>query len=1067
MDQPIEMSEVRREIINQLYTELVGPKESEEVIEQLPTVRYSSGILYPSNSENDALQNQYGGDEEDGEEIDAIPVQFNRPASIGISCLVIPELGSIKCLLDYGRYEDLGDWKFKRIPFHAEHEIHLVNGGDTLSLDNDLRLEWVVQRREDHIALHVFVVNRKRAGNDFVLPDHVFQPTLRLESHRNENVFLDMEVHTPVPSLDPDVESFRLLYRNKGEFATGHNCAADWTTPTNHLTREVHTTFVPTYELPIVEHRDIPGMNGLNMEVLASCQDGDEFKRLLIPLVYEYRSWVGQQRESATVIESRYQEVAFKHIDQLESAVARILQGIELISQDPQIREAFRFANQVMLYQRSYSVWAAKYRQMGERVEKTPSLQGKWRPFQLAFILLNIAGLSDPQSVERDVVDLLWFPTGGGKTEAYLGLSAFTLGLRRLRGKWSNPATYAGTAVLMRYTLRLLTIQQFQRATTMICACEVIRRKDVRKWGNIPFYIGLWVGSKTTPNTLDDAGEALDNLSKGKDVAEGNPVQLHHCPWCGEELSYKDYHIEPDNSGLRIRCPRAGCEFYSNIGIPALTVDEDVYRRSPSLLIGTVDKFARLPLNNKMGAIFGLVDQYCERHGFIFAHEDHPKSHRAKHGLNPSVTVPLGHLLPPELIIQDELHLISGPLGTMVGLYESAIDTLSVGTKGVRPKVIASTATIRRANDQIRQLFARESFQFPPAGLDVSDNFFATEEPTDKKPGRLYVGVYLPGNSTQTNEINVYSTLLQAAQDRKDSEYIDPYWTVVGYYNSLRELGGALRLFEDDIPDKLKYYARKDDSSIRYLNRKEELTSRRSSDDIPKILTQLEKNKESGQALDAILATNIISVGVDVERIGLMVVNGQPKGTSEYIQSSSRVGRRYPGLVVTIYNWMRPRDISHYERFISYHSMLYRYVEATSVTPFSPRARDKGLRAIFVGMLRQLDSELTENAKAGLFRRDRPTISGVIEGIKKRVLLTEPMEWPIVEQELDQIMSWWENMSTSYGQELKYSRGQFVKRDEEVPTLLRSINEREFPGSELVSDSLREVEKEALVVYKR
>lgn len=1069
MSELLKMSEVRRQIVEQLRTELVGPTETDEVIDQLPTVRYSSGILYPSNSESDALQDQYGSDENEGDidEIEAIPVQFSRPASVGVSCLVVPEVGSLVCTLTYGRYEDVGEREFKRTPYQVRQEITLTNGVGKVTIENDLRLEWVVQRRDDHVAVHAFVVNRKKAGDDFVLSDHVFQPNLSLTSTRNEGVFLDMEIHTPNTSTDADVESFRLLYRNTGEFATGHNCAADWSTPSAHLTNEVHTTFVPTYELPIVEHREIPDMNGLDMGRLAQCDDGANLKELLMPLVLEYQKWVAQQRESASVVEERYQDVAFKHVDQLENAVARITNGIDLIFKDAQVRQAFRFANQVMLYQRSYSLWATRYQQTGERLEASPTLQGRWRPFQLAFILLNIGGLSDSNSAERQIVDLLWFPTGGGKTEAYLGLSAFTLGLRRLRGKWNQPGTYAGVTVLMRYTLRLLTIQQFQRATTMICACEVIRRKDIRTWGNMPFYIGLWVGSKTTPNTLDDAAEALGDLNKGKGVSEGNPVQLHNCPWCGDELSNKDYRIQPDNSGLRIICPRAGCEFHSNIGIPALTVDEDIYRRCPSLLIGTVDKFARLPLNNKMGAIFGLVEQYCERHGFVLAHEAHPKSHRAKDGLNQSVTISIGHLLPPDLIIQDEIHLISGPLGTMVGLYESAVETLSVGTNGVRPKVVASTATIRRAGEQIRQLFARDSFQFPPSGLDVTDNFFATEESTEKKPGRLYVGVYLPGNSTQTNEINVYSTLLQAAQDRRHSDYIDPYWTVVGYYNSLRELGGALRLFEDDIPDKLKYYARKDDSSIRYLNRKEELTSRRSSDDIPKLLSQLEKTKESGQALDAILSTNIISVGVDVERIGLMVVNGQPKGTSEYIQSSGRVGRRYPGLVVTIYNWMRPRDISHYERFIAYHSMLYRHVEATSVTPFSPRARDKGLIAIFVGMLRQLDRELAENTKASLFHRDRPSIKAVIEGIRKRVLMTEPSEWSVVEQELEDIINWWENMSTFYEEELRYNRGQFVRREETVPTLLRSINEPEFPDSKLVSDSLREVEKEAVVVYKR
>lgn len=1089
------MRETRREIVEQLENNLIGPLEgNDEITKVKPTIQYSGGILYPSNmsveglsnegpvnaeavserdyeEQDDFEQEESGQDEVDHDDIVPIPVQMNRPASIGLACIVPVDLKTLRCEYSYGRYTEISSDENEKKRWHRKHctdtfDIPIKDGADQKELDeHQFRLEWIIKKRNEYASVHVFLVNRRQTNEEFPpIEEHVFQPKIVLEATDSREIFMDMEIHTPAPSSDPDIESFRMLYRNKGEFATGHNCAVMWNDPKSHLTDRVYTTFMPQFELPATSYYEIPDMKGLDMKILKDAQTGEEYEQLLDPLLRSYSKWIKEREKEAKSsedIKNRYEQVATRHLKACHDALDRMKEGVRLIENDKNVRDAFRFANEVMLYQRSYSVWAADYRQSGKRA-KEPTIKAEWRPFQLAFILLNIGGISNSSSPDRELVDLLWFPTGGGKTEAYLGVAAFAMGLRRLNGSARRIETYAGTSVLMRYTLRLLTIQQFQRAATMICASEYIRRKNPRIWGDHPFDIGLWVGSKTTPNWLKDAEEALASLRDGKSVFEKNPIQLRNCPWCGEGLNHYDYHVDAE-MGMTIRCPRPECEFHDNI--PAYTVDEDIYRKCPSILIGTVDKFARLPLNQRMKAIFGRVDRHCPRHGFILPHEDHAGSHRpSKKGDKGVVTQKFERLLPPDLVIQDELHLISGPLGTMVGLYESAIDVLSQHN-GKGPKIIASTATIRRANDQIKQLFARGMQQFPPSGLDASDSFFSKEESLEKKPGRLYVGAYLPGNSTQTNEINVYSTLLQAGFDRQETPEIDPYWTVIGYYNSLRELGGALRLFEDDIPDKLEYLKTK--GKKRWIDNVEELTSRKSSDEIPKILAKMEKGKTTGKALDALLATNIISVGVDVDRIGLMVVNGQPKGTSEYIQSSSRVGRKHPGLVVTIYNWMRPRDISHYERFYSYHSMLYRYVEATSVTPFSPRARDKGLTAVFVGMLRQLYDDMGANKNAVLFKKDHALVDEILAGLKKRVDSIDPSEWDNVENELQLILEWWEQMVKTHDEELFFNRPPFRKREEVIPTLMHSINDKAlFPGSKQVSDSLRDVEKEALVFYK-
>jgi len=416
-----------------------------------------------------------------------------------------------------------------------------------------------------------------------------------------------------------------------------------------------------------------------------------------------------------------------------------------------------------------------------------------------------------------------------------------------------------------------------------------------------------------------------------------------------------------------------------------VVVDEEVYRLLPALVIATVDKLARMPWEGRAQALFGQVSRHCERHGHLTPGDEHPGSH-PKRGPLPAVTVvQCEPLRPPDLIIQDELHLISGPLGSLVGLYETAVDELcswTVDGQRVRPKVVASTATIRRAGDQVRRLFDRRLEVFPPPGLDARDSFFALQRDRPHEqaelPGRRYLGVCAPGRRYKQVLIRVYVAQLQAAWTvlgRQPGEDADAYMTLVGYFNSLRELGGMRRLVEDDIQNRL--YGGGGENRGRLIL--EELTSRKSASDIPGTLDQLGLRRTSQEkrpqpkadsyeapSIDVLLATNMISVGVDVPRLGAMVVAGQPKSTSEYIQATSRVGRRHPGLVITVYNWARPRDLSHYETFGHYHRTLHRQVEALSVTPFAPRALDRGLTGVLASLMRLCGSAWNPNRGAGL-----------------------------------------------------------------------------------------------------
>jgi ATP-dependent helicase YprA (DUF1998 family) len=523
-----------------------------------------------------------------------------------------------------------------------------------------------------------------------------------------------------------------------------------------------------------------------------------------------------------------------------------------------------------------------------------------------------------------------------------------------------------------------LTIQQFDRAALLVCACESIRRQTA-DIGNQQISIGLWVGEGATPNSLDDARASLAKLRTGASLSDKNPVQLHSCPWCGATLDADNYILAHNPDRLAVACRQKDCEFQH--GLPVFVVDEDIYRSRPTLLIATADKFASLPWRADVGSIFAVG----------------------------------GPEFPPELIIQDELHLISGPLGTLTGLYETVVDHLCT-KDGVRAKVIASTATIRRAKEQSRALFGRDVRQFPPPGIDARDSYFAVEAPPEDKGSRRYLGLMAPGTSQTTLLVRSYAALLQKVTEIAAPDTIkDPYWTLVGYFNSLRVLSGARMQVLDDVNDRIDQLAhdsgrtaRKAGGQIELI----ELTSRAESGDIPAHLKRMARSLPDPDVLDVILATNMISVGVDVDRLGLMAVMGQPQGTSEYIQATSRVGRMYPGLVLVLFNSARSRDRSHYESFRSYHSALYRQVEATSVTPFSSRARDRALHAVLISLARQTDPAFRPNAAAS-------NVAGLVAGLKlatevilRRVGLVSGEDTAATKAQIDRIIALWMNRAS-------------------------------------------------------
>ena len=1116
---------VRERLLNALRTDLLGPEAVTEVLSQSPATRYLIGMLAPRGTRLSPTEDE-GTDStvEDDEEQESGPrvAQSLAPSSIGLSFIVGAECESVSVRAtwgEYGKVERLGaeelepeqsndidpdddpeatatkkrkEYEWVRVPFDETMTIVFGERTGRVNITPDASIEWLVETIDTRRVASVFLVNTRSAPRDRRPPDEawMYQPELSVTG--NGAIFMPRRLPREVPDPDPDIASADLIYRNRREFAVGHGVAADWDlSPTDPARAErVATTIIPSREVHSVRGPD--HLPELSMDALGGAGSPAEMQSLLKPLIEAYGDWIEERKGEAADIPAPDDVVAQDHIAAQEQSLERMRLGLESL-EDPRAFEAFRFANLAMGMQRRTTVRVLS-RRRGDVAPSDDEIPASWRPFQVGFMLQALTSLVDPTHTDRDVADLLWYPTGGGKTEAYLGLTAFTFALRRLHTGDDQYDWSAGTAVLMRYTLRLLTIQQFQRALTLVCACELLRLKDKAKWGEERFTIGLWVGQSVTPNTFEDSKEALDRLKKEQRVYDRSPYQVLHCPWCGDDITPAHYIADEELERTLIKCWGEDCPFgarNSKLGLPALVVDQEIYREPPSLVLATVDKFAQMAWNGRIRALFGRVDRRCPRHGFLGDGEQHAARHKETGGLPVAVVRKLdAPLAPPDLIIQDELHLIAGPMGSLVGIYESVIDGLSTrrsDSGDIRPKIVASTATVRRAQTQIRSLFDRDADIFPPLGLDASDSFFAIEE--DEKPGRLYVGVFGPGKSIKTTLVRTYAALLSRAQfeferavaadpDGEDVDVADAYMTLVGYFNSLRELGGALRLLDDDVPGRLRVLHRREFGPNRILYEKDkELTSRRASDEIGATLQALDrtfKKRESGAyPIDVLLASNMISVGVDIDRLGLMVVSAQPKTSAEYIQATSRVGRTHPGLIVEVYNWVRPRDISHYERFAHYHDTFYRHVEATSVTPFSERARDRALRGILTAFVRQdiPGMAMGETSAAGFDRSD-PRVAEIVELLRSRAYSVTGRDDVAAETELrlEQLTGEWDKWAggenglvySTLGLPRKPRKGGEGRPDPAV--LMRRMEQTAGRGAWPVAGSLREVEEEIDVV---
>lgn len=1052
----------RKELVDRLRLDLLGPiGGEEEILTDAPVTTYTTGVLFPHDLDDDRVYAACRENEDDQSSaafsVDDVPdtgvAMANRqfPSSMGVTFGVDPKVASVITVtataamynpIDMGgrpvqaqraarRTTEEQDLRWRRRVLELEPVTVDVTSpkqvAESLAPGVELRVRVRAADPETGaIAVTTALLNVFEVDQYALKDAHcLFQPTIHVAGPAGTRALVERPV--PVGASEKEMHVNRLLYRHVPTFAIGHGCAADWHwTPPAPRDEEllkgrpgtveaVWTSFVPTKEVLLTDSNPEIDIPGLEMDYLAKAAPADVLTTLH-RLVEGYRAWIVERAEEARLLQRTPHGVsAAGQIKQCEKACDRMASGIEALRRDSAAMTAFQRANRAMAMQRGRTGWIKAGRE-GKIV-----YDGRWRPFQLAFMLLCLDGIVDHGHPDRRLADLLWFPTGGGKTEAYLGIIAFATFLRRLR----KGVLGGGVTALMRYTLRLLTLQQFERAAALICAMEMIRRERPDDLGQETISVGMWVGAAATPNKLKDAYTAIRRLRDGEDLQTENPVQLRSCPWCGTRMDAWQYEVDPTVSHMRIFCADSACDFHEEL--PVHVVDEKIYEVRPTLIIATVDKFAQITWKEEVAALFN-------RNGD-------------------------GRTPPPELIVQDELHLISGPLGSLTGLYETAVDIAAD-----LPKVIASTATIRRAREQGRSLFDREVHQFPPAGLDTRDSWFAVETPAAVKASRCYVGLFAPSSSQATLLVRVYAALLHHAADIEgDAAVRDAYWTLVGYFNSLRLLAAAELQVLDDVQDRLKLLAERDGKEPRVAELLAELTSRVKSSDVPQRLKDLERGLPDEGSFDTVLATNMISVGVDVDRLGLMAIMGQPQTTAEYIQSSSRVGRQHPGLVAMLFNASRSRDRSHYESFVSYHSALYRQVESTSVTPFSARARDRALHAVVIGLARLLYPALRPNGAAGLVEDHRPRLEELRDLIMIRVRAVAPEEAAGTSDDLDFIFEEWIKLAKD-NQALVYSAKPRFKRSERRDpntALLRSHADEDLADAFPTLWSLRDVDVES------
>ncbi len=1039
-------------VLTHLRSAYAGPDGGDaELIQNPPNRQYAVGMLFPreaapeseegagalesAEADVDGMTAFDGEVEENGA---AVPIAEDwRPSSAAIS--FITDDKAVVCDFagaTYAAADGDGPPSWRRTPFAVtglvlgpDCRVHEQTVGD---VPIEIGSRWRAIGDAHLVTVHVRVLATSTGDDRLDATKMLYQVALAVSPGTAGRI----REYDTRRGFDVDDESaeLRLRFRKRKVYAVGHGMAADWTVSHGECT-QVRLEPVPHFVVPDVETTGFKDLtleaDALRLDRLAELDTNTEqVLASLSAFVTAFGRWVEEQQGRIADF-GPDRAVAMRIVERSTVALVRMKRSLELLGSDESatLRTAFSLAMAAMRLQMRQAA-----------LNRDGSLpEPRWRPFQLGFLLVSLASTVDDTHEERGLVDLIWFPTGGGKTEAYLGLAAIEIFRRRLA---DGPAG-GGTAVLTRYTLRLLTSQQFQRAASLVCAMEMLRRTDrlgdPRAKGMAPFSIGLWVGNEVTPGTRRDAKAALERLHKAARPEEANQFQVESCPWCGTPLlpsirssRLSAYGVRLVGRDVVIHCVNPSCDFSDEI--PVRVVDEMLYETPPTILLATVDKFARLQFRPEAGRLLGLDTAFRQ----------------------------------PSMIIQDELHLLSGPLGTTVAVFDAVIQIL-LAANGSTPKIVASTATIRASDEQVQNLYGRPVALYPPSGLDDDQTFFS--RPVESGEGRLYLGLMPQALSQMSATVSAAAPLIEIptilSKHPEAGMSLDAYWTAVIYHNSLRELGRTGTLVVDDVNARLEPRADRLGHEFRTVRagRVLELTSRRGPEELPNDLRELGRSAdESEQAVDVVLSSNMLSVGIDIPRLALMLMVGQPRTTSEYIQATSRVGRgKVRGVVTTLFRSNRARDRSHFETFRGYHEALYRSVEPTSVTPWSLASRERSLAGALVALMRHLVPGLAANDAAKNLDLDNPAQRATVEALVERFLelvdKADCIETSDTRERIDVLLNQWDRRARDAqeaAEDLLYDR---AKADDKA--LLKRFGQS--GEGWLVADSMRSVEPNVAV----
>lgn len=901
------------------------------------------------------------GDTDEDVEVDVDKDLGSAQESIGVSVRVDNDVEFIDVVLQGGAYRELAVAESNR-PWWIRRDVIFsikLNARESSShdfSDGDIEVQLGVDVRADGTDTKVCTIWARNRGTDVAsfteaTKKTLFQVRLSADLAEKPKPYAPFAHHAP-SSLD-------LLYQTVTLFSIGHGC--------DSKVEKIEDSYrVSSISMPIVNVSGLtPDISKDGLKYAVGMNDLGDMNPIAVSaierILVDYEEWIASRRKEIPTIEPVLQQIAVEHIAECERFLNDMRDGWNLIHSNADVSRCLSDASRAMSLQRVGSgapLRSVAFSDDGELLieganpHSTPSEQSEWRPFQIAFILASLRKMTDEDAENIREVDVIWMPTGGGKTEAYLGLAAFTILWEKLHQVRNGKVSIQNTKVLMRYTLRLLTVQQIQRATSLICALELTRRQHTDIYGSAEVRIGAWLGNKVTPGKREDAvSNFKDSLKFGTDYQS----ITKKCPWCGTQMGHVHKQqivgfkltLIPQLSKHRVLtfCPDSSCPFSAhsvvapsgaNIerGLPIFEADEDVYASKPDFVVGTVDKMARISWKPESQALFGLSG--------------------GRRTLDP-----------PRLFIQDELHLIAGPLGSIDGLFEVLLEHLCEADGGRAPVLVAATATTKNYRDQVHALYARSARVIPPPGLNIENSFFAVRDRYSQ--GKTYVGICSGGQSGATNLQTTVLSLLSHQPPALESAGAnpDPYWTNVTFFSSRRALGLLTSAVETTLKSRLNYMSalsglRTGDAvpnkirrAARYIRSVRELTAT-SSEDVSRVLADLEISKSQDRCIDLCFATSMIEVGLDVPRLGLMTVIGQPKSASQYIQVTGRVGRHQsaPGLVVTVLNSRIARDRAHYEGFSAWHERQYASVESASVTPFTTRALEKSSASVITAMLR-------------------------------------------------------------------------------------------------------------------